>query len=100
MITLAKLPGLNCGHCNNKSCTELANKIVAGEKSIGDCYVLQQKKEVVINIENKEIPLLPFAQDIIRNSVLGMIRSLKQTSINGDEYILITVKKKKPESER
>jgi CO dehydrogenase/acetyl-CoA synthase gamma subunit (corrinoid Fe-S protein) len=91
---LAQLPRLDCGHCGHKSCTELANRIVAGEKKITDCYILQQKQEVAVSIDNKSVPLHPFVQDIVRNTVFAMLKSLKQTSIDGDEYLLITVKKK------
>jgi hypothetical protein len=39
------------------------------------------------------LPLGDFVQDIVRNSVLAMISSLKGVKIKGDEKVLIVIKR-------
>lgn len=91
---MRRLPRLDCGHCSYQTCKELAGKIVAGKAKVDDCWILRQKQNVLVKIENEKIPLHPFVQNIIRNTILAMLRSLKHTNLKGDEYLLINVRKK------
>lgn len=50
---------------------------------------LTKKEEVEVKIDNKKIPLNPFVQGIIKNSILGMLKSLKGVEEKGDISIKI-----------
>ena len=69
-----KLPNVNCGDCGF-NCHGLANEIVNGEKSVNDC--VQINKEVEIFINDKEVDLKGFVQGIVKNTIIGMLSSLK-----------------------
>jgi len=90
---LSQLPGLDCRKCGRTSCEELAEDIYAGKANINDCLPLKHKTELKteITIGEKSIPLQPFVSEIIRNSVLGMISTLKGTSIKGNERLHIKI---------
>ncbi len=70
-----KLPNLNCGECCFDSCYELAKEIVKGKKTISDCKALLP--DINIKINDTSLPLNQFAQGIIRNTINGMLSSLK-----------------------
>jgi molybdopterin-guanine dinucleotide biosynthesis protein B len=85
-----KLPNLNCGECGFDSCYELAKEIVKGKKSISDCTALLPNIEITIN--DTSLPLNQFAQEIIRNTIKGMLSVLKGYK-HGDLKIEIPVEK-------
>jgi molybdopterin-guanine dinucleotide biosynthesis protein B len=70
-----KLPNLNCGECGYSTCFELAKEIVKGKKTISDCKSLLP--DIKIKINDTSLALNQFAQEIIRNTVKGMLSSLK-----------------------
>jgi molybdopterin-guanine dinucleotide biosynthesis protein B len=70
-----KLPDLDCGECGYSTCFELAKEIVEGKKTISDCKALLP--DIKIKIDQTLLPLNPFAQEIIRNTIKGMLSSLK-----------------------
>ena len=70
-----KLPNLNCGACGYETCYELAREIVKGKKSVEDCPPLKPKTEIILN--GKLLALNPFASQIVRKTILGMLSSLK-----------------------
>jgi molybdopterin-guanine dinucleotide biosynthesis protein B len=70
-----KLPNLNCGECGYPTCFELAKEIVKGMKTISDCKALLP--DINIKINDKSLALNQFAQEIIRNTIKGMLSSLK-----------------------
>ena len=68
---------------------ELVNKKVA---------VLVERKQkreekIRIQIDDQILPLGDFVQDIIRNSVLAMVSSLKGVKIKGEEKVSIVIKR-------
>jgi len=68
---------------------ELVNKKVA---------VLVERKrkreeKITIQIDEQILPLGDFVQDIIRNSVLAMVSSLKGVKIKGEEKVSIVIKR-------
>ncbi len=71
-----KLGGLDCGKCGEPDCRSLARKIRDGEKQIDDCTVLSNET-VEITVNGKSIGIKKFVQQIIKNSLLGMLRALK-----------------------
>lgn len=86
-----KLPGLNCGKCGY-SCDELAERIEKGLAKLEDCVVLQAKKNVVLKIDDKEIPLGKFVQSFMKNVTLGMVSTLKEVELKPGAIIELKFK--------
>lgn len=70
-----KLPNLNCGSCEHKTCYGLAKKIVQGKKSVEDCVSLKPTTQVIL--DGQMLALNPFAAKIIRNTTKGALSALK-----------------------
>ncbi len=71
-----RLPGIDCRRCGFESCTALGAAIVAGTASIDQCTTLRER-DVVLTVDGTPIALSPFPKDFVRNTVLGMIQSLR-----------------------
>ncbi len=52
----------------------------------------KRKEKLKIQIDERVLPLNPFVQKIVRNSILGMISTLKGIAIKGDERISVIVR--------
>ncbi len=70
-----KLPNLDCEACGYKTCYEMALQIVRGSRATEDCKSLYA--DVQIKIDDRIMPVKPFVADIVRNTVTGMLSSLK-----------------------
>ena len=70
-----KLPNLDCGACGYNTCYELALQIIKGSKTIDDCRSLNA--DVQIKIDDRIIPAKPFISDLVRNTITGLLSSLK-----------------------
>jgi molybdopterin-guanine dinucleotide biosynthesis protein B len=70
-----KLPNLDCGACGYKTCYELALQIVKGSKTIDDCRSLNA--DVQIRIDDRIMPAKPFISNLVRNTITGLLSSLK-----------------------
>jgi len=70
-----KLPGLNCEACGYKTCYELAQQIVKGNKTISGCRSLNA--DVQIKIDGRIMPAKPFISDMVGKTITGMLSSLK-----------------------
>ncbi|AEH07036.1 molybdopterin-guanine dinucleotide biosynthesis protein B [Methanothermococcus okinawensis] len=64
---------LNCGHCGY-NCKIFVEKVVSGELKWNQC-VASSGVEMVVN--GKTIPMNPFVSDIIKNTLKGIVGSLK-----------------------
>ena len=53
----------------------------------------KREEKIMIQVDKKYLPLGEFVQDIIRNAVLAMVSSLKGVKIEGEEKVLIVVKR-------
>ena len=84
-----KLPNLNCGECGYQDCYGLAQEIVKGNKTLDDCPSLEPSTLVKVN--GKRISMNPFIAKIIKNTITGLLSSLKGFT-KGD--IEIKIKKK------
>lgn len=89
---LKRLPGLNCKHCGYDSCLEMAKAITAGEATMKDCQVLATDI-TALSVDGKKVPLGEFPQQIIRNIVTGILKTLKDVKEN-PHTVEITVKTK------
>jgi len=90
---LSSLAGLDCKKCGYESCEELAVAIYSGKAKLSDCIPLElrSKLKTRIMINDNEVPIQPFVSKIIRNSILGMVSSLKGVSIKGDELVHVRI---------
>jgi len=90
---LEALAGLDCGKCKYKTCRELALAIYMKKAKPIDCPPLKLKStlETRIIINGAEVPIQPFVSKIVRNSILGMVSSLKGVSLKGDEKVQVEI---------
>ena len=70
-----KLPNLNCGECGYQDCYSLAQEIVKGSKILDDCSSLEPSTLVQVN--GKIISMNPFISKIVKNTIIGLLSSLK-----------------------
>ncbi len=70
-----KLPNLNCGECGYQDCYGLAQEIVKGNKTPDDCPSLEPSTLVKVN--GKIISMNSFIAKIVRNTIIGLLSSLK-----------------------
>ena len=84
-----KLPNLNCGACGYQDCYSLAREIVKGSKTLDDCLSLEPS--TLVKVDGKIISMNPFIAKIIKNTITGLLSSLKGF-IRGDIEIKIKQK--------
>ncbi len=70
-----KLPNLNCGECGYQDCYGLAQEIVKGNKTSDDCPSLEPSTLVKVN--GKVVPMNSFIAKIVKNTITGLLSSLK-----------------------
>lgn len=70
------LPDLDCGGCGREDCYELAREIVAGEAAVSECTALSPQG-IEITVNGETIPLNPFVRNLIQNTLMGILSSLK-----------------------
>ncbi len=70
---LSQTPRLDCKHCGYSSCLEFSRAYVYGEAV--SCPVVDDVKLIV---NGRLVYLSPFVKKIIRNTLLGLISSLKE----------------------
>jgi len=90
---LSCLPGLDCKKCGYASCEEMASAVYGREAKVRDCVVLKVRSELKteITVDDTEVPIQPFVSEVIRNSILGMVSSLKGVSLKGDKRVHIKI---------
>ncbi|WP_421077148.1 molybdopterin-guanine dinucleotide biosynthesis protein B [Methanothermococcus sp. Ax23] len=77
---------LNCGHCGH-NCKTFVEKVISGELKWDQC-VISKGVEMVVN--GKTIPMNPFVSIIIKNTLKGIISSLK--GVDDPKNISIKIK--------
>lgn len=73
-----------CGY----TCGELAAKIAHGEETYDKCVLNNQSVELSVN--GKNIPMVPFVQRILKNSVVGVVSELE--GYNSTQEIKVKIK--------
>jgi len=63
-----------CSACGY-NCQELAIKIIKGEASREDCIISRSNLKLLIG--DREIEMVPFVQNLLRNVVMGVVSELK-----------------------
>jgi len=82
--SLPVLPELDCQSCGYKSCEEFALAVLSGRAKVGDCQPMQDL--VTLRVDGRVVPLNPFVQDLIANTLSGLLSSLKGSK--GEEFEL------------
>jgi len=60
----------------------------------------RERKEVLsVHVDEHVLPLKPFVQRIVRNTILSMVSTLKGAKIKGDENVFVTIKRVLKEKE-
>jgi len=63
-----------CGYCGF-SCRELGARILKGESERKDCIL--DRANIKLQIGGRDIKMVPFVQNILANTVLGIVKELK-----------------------
>lgn len=72
-----RLPKLDCGKCGYVTCYKFANAIKENKEEVEGCEQLPVK-HISIRVNGQEIPLGNFPSNIIKESILAMVKSLKK----------------------
>jgi molybdopterin-guanine dinucleotide biosynthesis protein B len=72
------LAGLNCHGCGYEDCHELGKAILREEAEAENCVAYTS--EFGLKVNDVDIPLGPFVQDVTRNVLLGLVKSYKGVS--------------------
>ncbi len=78
--TYGLIADMNCGECGYENCLDMAQHIVKGEVSEEKCK-MKKFNEVELFVQDKNIPLNPFVQNIVKKGVLGMLSTLKTDGV-------------------
>jgi molybdopterin-guanine dinucleotide biosynthesis protein B len=70
-----KLPALDCEKCAYQSCEALAKAIVSGKATFEECVSLNPP--LSIEVDGTELALNPFTANLCKQTILGMLSSLK-----------------------
>lgn len=84
-----KLPDMDdecCRGCGY-TCRQLASLILKGERERRDCLLTDPK--ITLKIEGKEIPMVPFVQKILKNTIEALVKELHGYKEDGDIEICI-----------
>ena len=90
--TMERMPNVDsecCGHCGG-DCRSLTARILRGEAKREDCVL--KKGDVKLYIGDKDIPMVPFVEEMLGNIVIGTVKALKGYR-EGDE-IIVRIKQK------
>ncbi len=85
---LEDFPDLNCGKCGYSSCREFAEDVIGGKVTIERCKA-KRKVKLSLRVDGAKVALQPFVSEIIRKSIVGMVSTLKNVSIEGGEDVEI-----------
>ncbi len=69
------LPGKNCGDCGFQDCEEMAQNLLEKKASFSKCPHLAAK--LTLKIDDEDVYMKGFVQNIIRGSIEGMLQTLK-----------------------
>ncbi|MCB5262321.1 MAG: molybdopterin-guanine dinucleotide biosynthesis protein B [Candidatus Cloacimonetes bacterium] len=78
-----------CSRCGG-TCYEMAAAIVQGRKSRSDC-VLDGKNSLILKVGGKEVVIVPFVQDILRDNILAVLNNLRDIEPGKDIEIKLHI---------
>jgi len=85
------LPQFDCGECGHKDCLEMARAIYEKKDSFKNCEYWNPDKKISLEVNEKNVYLGKFAQNILSNTIEGLVKSLKKCS--NAESIKIEIKR-------
>jgi len=74
---MARLPNFNCGECGHRNCEEMARAIQRGEDRFENCRYWNPNAFVSVTVNGKDIYMGKFAQDVVINTIKGLLSSFK-----------------------
>lgn len=77
---LAALPLKNCGDCGFKDCDEMAQQLLEKKVSFNKCP--HMTAALTLEVDDEQIYLKDFVQNILRGSIEGMLQTLKKVPRN------------------
>jgi uncharacterized Fe-S cluster-containing protein len=100
-VALPLFPKLDCGHCGNQTCNEMVQAVIAGEQKVEECIILGEKEpSVSLTINSKDIPLNPFVQKILKNTLMGIVSTLKSDQLIETVELKVNLSKQKNRKEK
>ncbi len=76
-----------CSRCGS-NCYDMCCEIVQGRKSRTDC-VLDGHKRISLKVAGKELLIVPFVQDILKDTIMAVISNLRDVEAGKDIEIRI-----------
>jgi molybdopterin-guanine dinucleotide biosynthesis protein B len=76
-----------CSRCGS-SCLQMAKDIVQGRRKRSDC-VLDGKSGISLTVDGKAVQIVPFVQDILKDSILAIVKNLRDIPANKEIEIRI-----------
>lgn len=76
-----------CGICGME-CREFLSAFLRGKRSLDEC-VLQAHQKVKLLVNGRDVPLVPFVKNILKNAVIGVASELKGYKENAKIEIII-----------
>jgi hypothetical protein len=58
----------------------MSRKILRGQRRPSDCVYLTEGEGIELQVGGREIPLNPFVSELLRNTLTGLVKSLKDTN--------------------
>lgn len=76
-----------CSRCGS-SCFQMAGDIVQGRRSRDEC-VMDSSQSITLEVAGQEVSIVPFVQDILQDTILAVLKNLKDTDISKEIKIHI-----------
>jgi molybdopterin-guanine dinucleotide biosynthesis protein B len=75
---------LNCKKCGFDNCNDFVNQKIKGDKNATLCK--SESDEVLLKIDDQMIPLNPFVRSFVKETILGMVKSLKTDEFGASDF--------------
>ncbi len=75
---------LNCKKCGFDNCNDFVNQKIKGNNSAIICK--SESDEVLLKIDGQMIPLNPFVRSFVKETILGMVKSLKTDEFGASDF--------------
>jgi len=76
-----------CSRCGS-TCKQMAMDIVQGRRRRDEC-VMDSQHSITLEVGGRQIAIVPFVQDILKDTILAVLKNLKDTDISKDIRIHI-----------
>jgi molybdopterin-guanine dinucleotide biosynthesis adapter protein len=78
------IQNLNCKKCGFEDCEDFVNAKIKGNNVSNICKT--ESDEVLMKIDDHMIPLNPFVRSFVKETILGMVKSLKTEEFGVNEF--------------